>query len=145
MPSNQLYPGTRFFLFFFSLFTFLKGLYAGQYLKFEMFGSAWFGAEASHHNEAPWNKTAIKALSRHMIFSGLNIGNSILCCELTYFWIEFLKLRVWVYTSFMVFSFYLRLINCTCCRQNASLSRQQGRHKNVGKKTQQFYYWLIDS
>jgi len=49
-----------------------------------MFGSAWFGAGESHHNEAPWNNTA-KALSRHMIFSGLNIGNSILCCELTYF------------------------------------------------------------
>jgi len=51
-----------------------------------MFGSAWFGAGASHHNEAPWNNTA-KALSRHLIFSGLGIGigNSILWCELTYF------------------------------------------------------------
>jgi len=50
-----------------------------------MFGSAWFGAGASHHNEAPWNNTA-KALSRHMIFSGLNIVFIfILSCELTYF------------------------------------------------------------
>jgi len=85
-----------------------------------MFVSARFRAEASHHNEAPWNKTA-KALSRHMIFSGLNIENSILCCELTYFWTEFLKLQVW--TADRMHDGY--------CSTPASLSSQNFNISNV--------------
>jgi len=75
-----------------------------------------------------------------MIFSGLNIGNFILCYELTYFRTEFLKLQVWVYTSFMVFTFFCALLSANgtlqtdstmSCSTPASPSSQKFKFSNV--------------